>query len=318
MKYNICLFWLEIDDTFTKSNLNRLYKLRCFIICSVLYQYFLNVGKMIQNDSSKSFVVSILHQNYTVNCIFNFLLYACVMIQAEPFSFLSLFGRTRSSSLFSPLNSSADRVDVQLQSYHKSYSHQQMFAQQQGIDSRLVSSRRPRRTNTKRYSCIGSVNVTDRCTPLVVCQGCVYGEQKVIQPASSGGFEAASYFTNTAASHSAGESSMYYSQNNWKMDLKLIDEKSVFELSCWLEWFSPFLHCHLQVLRSTASPLLDMTRTPSASTPPPHCKNRLFFQARTTCWMDSEPLSVMNATCLHDWFADCAASFLETLASVRN
>lgn len=171
---------------------------------------------MTQYDSSQLSVVSILHQNHVMNSIFSSLLYACTNVQAEPFSIFFFFGRTRSSSLFSPLNSSADRVEVQLQSYHKSYSHQQMFAQQQGIYSCPVSScRRPRRTN--RYSCIDSVTVNDRCAPLVVCQGCVYGEPKEIQPASSGGFESASYFTNTAAPHSAGESSMCCSHNVLRM-----------------------------------------------------------------------------------------------------
>lgn len=93
--------------------------------------------------------------------------------------------------------------------------------------------------------------------PPVVCQGCVYGEGKVLQPASNGGFEAASYFTNSAASHSAGESRMCCSLNNlrktssaWRK-LLINDEKSVFKLICWFEWLSSFLHCHLHVLHNT-------------------------------------------------------------------
>lgn len=57
----------------------------------------------------------------------------CINVHAEP-PLVFFPDRTRSSSLFSPLNSSADRVDAQLQSYHKAYGHQQVFAQQQGID----------------------------------------------------------------------------------------------------------------------------------------------------------------------------------------
>nr|XP_046265140.1 zinc finger protein GLIS1 [Scatophagus argus]XP_046265141.1 zinc finger protein GLIS1 [Scatophagus argus] len=71
----------------------------------------------------------------------------------------------RAKSLFSPVSSLSDRAEVQLQGYHKAYSHQQMFSQQ---------------------------------------QGCVYGEGKVVQPVTDGGFEPASYFTNPAASHSTG------------------------------------------------------------------------------------------------------------------
>lgn len=39
----------------------------------------------------------------------------------------------------------------------------------------------------------------------MVFQGCVYGEGKVVQPVSDGGFEPASYFTNPAAAHSPGQ-----------------------------------------------------------------------------------------------------------------
>lgn len=42
----------------------------------------------------------------------------------------------------------------------------------------------------------------------VVLQGCVYGEGKVVQPVSDGGFEPASYFTNPPASHSTGKTAI--------------------------------------------------------------------------------------------------------------
>lgn len=154
-----CLFWLQIDHTTIKSNLNRLYKLKCFINCSVLYQHSFDAGKTLQYDSipvvcsidTTSKLHSERHIYFSTKCVFQ-------MFKLSPFLFSFFFGRTRSSSLFSPLNSSADRVDVQLQSYHKAYSHQQMFAQQQGIDSL-----KPCRTD--KYSCIDSVNATDRCAP---------------------------------------------------------------------------------------------------------------------------------------------------------
>ncbi|XP_031150233.1 zinc finger protein GLIS1 isoform X1 [Sander lucioperca] len=76
----------------------------------------------------------------------------------------------RPTSLFmsadvSPGSSSSDRGDVQLQGYHKTYNHQQVFSQQ---------------------------------------QGCLYGEGKVVQPVSEEGFEPASYFPTSCASHSTG------------------------------------------------------------------------------------------------------------------
>ncbi|KAK9538526.1 hypothetical protein VZT92_003689 [Zoarces viviparus] len=78
-------------------------------------------------------------------------------------------GNGQSSSFMSAnvsaVSSSSDRVDVQLQGYHKTYNHQQVFSQQ---------------------------------------QGCLYGEGKVAQPVSDGGFEPASYFTTSSASHSTG------------------------------------------------------------------------------------------------------------------
>lgn len=83
----------------------------------------------------------------------------------------SMREETRPTSLFmstdvSPVSSSSDRTDVRLQSYHKNYSHQQQVFSQQ--------------------------------------QGCLYGEGKVVQPASDGGFEATGYFTNSSTSHSTG------------------------------------------------------------------------------------------------------------------
>lgn len=112
-------------------------------------------------------------------------------------------------------------------------------------------SRRPRRTN--RFSLQSAATSLTFALPPVVCQGCVYGEGKVLQPASNGGFEAASYFTNSAASHSAGESRMCCSLNDlrktssaWRK-LLINDEKSI----CWFEWLSSFMHCHLHVLHNT-------------------------------------------------------------------
>lgn len=83
----------------------------------------------------------------------------------------SMREETRPTSLFmstdvSPVSSSSDRTDVRLQGYHKNYSHQQQVFSQQ--------------------------------------QGCLYGEGKVVQPASDGGFEATGYFTNSSTSHSTG------------------------------------------------------------------------------------------------------------------
>ncbi|KAK2822726.1 hypothetical protein Q5P01_022791 [Channa striata] len=77
----------------------------------------------------------------------------------------------RPSSLFmptevSPSSSSSDRVDVRLQGFHKTYSHQQQVYSQP--------------------------------------QGCLYGEGKVVQPVSDGGLEPVSYFANPSASHSTG------------------------------------------------------------------------------------------------------------------
>ncbi|XP_034008716.1 zinc finger protein GLIS1 isoform X1 [Trematomus bernacchii] len=77
----------------------------------------------------------------------------------------------RPTSLFmsadvSPVSSSSDRGDVQLQEYHKIYSHQQQVFSQQ--------------------------------------QGCLYGEGKALPPGSDGGFEPTSYFSNPPTSHSTG------------------------------------------------------------------------------------------------------------------
>ncbi|XP_023133014.2 zinc finger protein GLIS1-like [Amphiprion ocellaris] len=83
----------------------------------------------------------------------------------------SMTDGNRPSSLFvsadvSPVNSSSDRVDVRLQGYQKTYSQQQQVFSQQ--------------------------------------QGSLYGEGKVSQPVSDGGFESASYFTNPSTCHSTG------------------------------------------------------------------------------------------------------------------
>ncbi|KAM8728076.1 zinc finger protein GLIS1 [Acanthopagrus schlegelii] len=82
----------------------------------------------------------------------------------------SMRAGNRPTSLFNPVSTSSDRADIQLQGYHKTYSHQQVFTQQQQHQQ----------------------------------QGCVYGEGKVVQPVSDGGFEPASYFTNPTAAHSTG------------------------------------------------------------------------------------------------------------------
>lgn len=76
----------------------------------------------------------------------------------------------RPASLFmsdvSPVSSTSDRANIALQSYNKTYNHQQVLSQQ---------------------------------------QGCLYGEGKVVQPINDGVFEPASYFTNpSSSSHSAG------------------------------------------------------------------------------------------------------------------
>ncbi|XP_026231205.1 zinc finger protein GLIS1 [Anabas testudineus] len=77
----------------------------------------------------------------------------------------------RSSLLFMPsdvrpLSSPSDRLDVRLQGYHKTYSHQQQVFSQQ--------------------------------------QGCLFNEGKVVQPVGDGGLEPISYVTNPSAPHSTG------------------------------------------------------------------------------------------------------------------
>lgn len=78
----------------------------------------------------------------------------------------------RPASLFesedvSPVSSSSDRSEIQLQAFQKTYHHQQpVFSQQQ--------------------------------------QDCLYGEGKVVPPVSDGSLEPASYFPNLPSSHSAG------------------------------------------------------------------------------------------------------------------
>ncbi|XP_010791842.1 zinc finger protein GLIS1 [Notothenia coriiceps] len=77
----------------------------------------------------------------------------------------------RPASLFmsadvSPVSPSSERGDVQLQEYHKIYSHQQQAFSQQ--------------------------------------PGCLYGEGKALQPGSDGGFEPTGYYSNPPTSHSTG------------------------------------------------------------------------------------------------------------------
>ncbi len=58
----------------------------------------------------------------------------------------------------------------------------------------------------------------------VVLQGCLYGEGKVVQTVSDGGFEPASYFTNPSTSHSTGKTAT--------MQIKDIH---VLHSKCWLD-----------------------------------------------------------------------------------
>lgn len=110
--------------------------------------------------------------------------------------------RNRSASLFIPVSSASDRADLHLQNYHKTYSQQQVFSQQQGTDSAhqtcvtVIGSYKPITMN--------SVSLLTFIICSMVFRGCVYGEGKVVQPVSEGGFEPASYFTNPAAAHSPG------------------------------------------------------------------------------------------------------------------
>lgn len=110
--------------------------------------------------------------------------------------------RNGSLPLFSPVSSSSDRANGQLQTYPKTYSQQQVFSQQQGSDG---FTRQPR------LSVQGTLPVLVLFWTLiissVVFQGCVYREGKV-QPVSDGGFEPASYFTNPTSSPSAGKTAM--------------------------------------------------------------------------------------------------------------
>lgn len=110
--------------------------------------------------------------------------------------------RNRPTPLFSPASSSSDRADVQLQGYHKTYSHQQVFSQQQGTD-RAHRARVSIVSLTRSVCCLLWSFMTFIIS--VLLQGCVYGEGKAGQPVSDGGFEPASYFTNPAASHSTGK-----------------------------------------------------------------------------------------------------------------
>lgn len=111
--------------------------------------------------------------------------------------------RNRTSSLFmaaevSPVSSSSDRADVRLQGYQKPYSHQQqVFTQQQGGVSICI--------------CVTAFVFLFLCLIVSsVSSGCLYGEGKVAQPVSDGGFEPASYFTNPSTSHSTGNSARVF------------------------------------------------------------------------------------------------------------
>lgn len=108
--------------------------------------------------------------------------------------------RNRSASLFIPVSSASDRADLHLQNYHKTYS-QQVFSQQQGTDSAHQACHHHRlpQTNT-----MNSVLLLTFIICSMVFRGCVYGEGKVVQPVSEGGFEPTSYFTNPTAAHSPG------------------------------------------------------------------------------------------------------------------
>ncbi|XP_076004437.1 zinc finger protein GLIS1 [Genypterus blacodes] len=88
-------------------------------------------------------------------------------------------GNRLASSFMSDLSSTADRPDIRLQCFNKNYNqhHQQPHQQQQQQQQQHQLSEQ---------------------------QGCLFGEGKLFQPASDGGFEPAGYYTNASASHSAG------------------------------------------------------------------------------------------------------------------
>lgn len=117
--------------------------------------------------------------------------------------------RNRSASLFIPVSSASDRADLHLQNYHKTYSQQQVFSQQQGTDSAHQTC----------VAVIGSYKpITMNSVCSMVFRGCVYGEGKVVQPVSEGGFEPASYFTNPAAAHSPGRTMCSKQNTCWMVE----------------------------------------------------------------------------------------------------
>lgn len=71
----------------------------------------------------------------------------------------------------------------------------------------MLSVRQSRQTNAMYTTSLLTFIIS-----VLVFQGCVYGEGKVVQPAGDGGFEPNSYLTNPGASHSTGKV-MYTSQN---------------------------------------------------------------------------------------------------------
>lgn len=122
--------------------------------------------------------------------------------------------RNRPTSLFmsadvSPVSSSSDRANVQLQGYHKTYNHQQVFSQQQGTDKSPPNTCQHQQPQ---HICMTFVFCCSLRFPLWFFQGCLYGEGKVVQPVSDGGFEPASYFTtsSSSSSHSTGKTAQCF------------------------------------------------------------------------------------------------------------
>ena len=130
--------------------------------------------------------------------------------------------RNRPASLFmaadvSPASSSSDRVDVRLQGYQKNYGHQQqVFSQQQGT----VRGGSPVVSTWHQQPSFGVVPSIHPCFVRCFFQGCLYGEGKVVQPVSDGGFEPASYLTNPSTSHSTGTTAIVALASTVKRRLK--------------------------------------------------------------------------------------------------
>lgn len=68
--------------------------------------------------------------------------------------------RNRSASLFIPVSSASDRADLHLQNYHKTYSQQQVFSQQQGTDSAHQTCHRHRllQTNNNEFCLVVDIH----------------------------------------------------------------------------------------------------------------------------------------------------------------